>query len=829
MPTAPAVQEIAAPPRPRRGLRRLGFALAILAALFVLAVLGGGLYLRSRMQASLAQLDGSRALPGLSAPVTVERDALGVPTIRGANRVDVARATGFLHAQERFFQMDLLRRRASGELAEILGAPLLKLDIGDRVHRFRAVAEAVYHHASPANRALLDAYTEGVNAGLAALGSPPFEYALLRTRPVPWRPEDSVLVVEAMYLDLQAAGITRESNLGLMHDTLPPALYAFLVPKGTEWDAPILGGPLPAPPLPGPEVVDLRRQPAKAAALAPAPVREASWEKTEEARWKAEAALAPGSNNWAVAGSHTADGHALLANDMHLGLRIPNTWYRASLVWPAESGGGEHRMTGVTLPGTPAVVAGSNGHVAWGFTNSYGDWMDLIVLETDPAHPGFYRAPDGFRPFEHASEVIRVHGGKPRTLDVLSTIWGPVVDRDHLGRPRALAWTAHHEEAVNLDLLGLEQARTIEEAMAAAHRSGPPAQNFMVADESGRIGWTIIGRIPRRVGFDGELPTSWADGSRRWDGWVAPEEVPKIVDPPSGRLWTANNRTVDGDPLRLLGDSGYDLGARARQIRDDLMALDKATPRDLLAIQLDDRALFLARWRELLLKVLTPEAVAGHPRRAELRRLVETTWNGHAAVGSAAYRIVRAYRFALSNQLFGALTAATVAADPSFEYDLAQSEGPLWRLVTERPPHLLSPKFHTWDEQLLAAVDATIGRLAQQGSDLGQRTWGEVNRVTIRHPMSAGVPGLSRFVDMPPRALPGDSKMPRVQGAGFGASERLVVSPGREEQGFFEMPAGQSGNPLSPHYGDSNPAWAKGEPRPFLPGPAVNRLTLTPR
>jgi penicillin amidase len=821
--TAPAVQEIAVPdrPRPRRGLRRLGVAFAVLVALLLVAVLAAALYLRGRMRASLAQLDGSRALPGLSAPVTVERDTLGVPTVRGASRLDVARATGFLHAQERFFQMDLFRRRAAGELAELLGPQLVKLDSGDRVHRFRAVAEAVYQHAAPANRALLDAYAEGVNAGLGALGAPPFEYTLLQTRPAPWRPADSILVIAAMYLDLQAPGITRESNLGLMHDTLPPALFDFLVPRGTEWDAPLVGGPLPAPPLPGPDVVDLRGQPAKSAALAPGPLREARAEEAEEP-------LAPGSNNWAVAGSHTADGRALLANDMHLGLRVPNIWYRASLAWPAE-GGGERRITGVSLPGTPAVVAGSNGHVAWGFTNSYGDWMDLIVLETDPARPGFYRTPDGFRPFEHASEVIKVRGQKPRNLDVLSTIWGPVVDRDHLGRPRALAWTAHHPEAVNLDMLDLEQARTIEEAMAVAHRSGPPAQNFMLADDHGRIGWTIIGRIPRRVGFDGRLPTSWADGTRHWDGWVAPEEVPKIVDPPSGRLWTANNRTVDGEALQLLGDSGYDLGARARQIRDDLLALDKATPADLLAIQLDDRALFLARWRDLLLKVLTPEALAGHPRRAELRRLVETTWDGHATPGSAAYRIVRVYRTNLSRQVFGALTAACTAADPGFEYALSQSEGPLWRLVTERPPHLLAPKFHTWDEQLLAAVDAAISRLSEQGSDLGKRTWGEVNLVAIRHPMSAAIPGLSRFVDMPLRPLPGDVNMPRVQGAGFGASERLVVSPGHEEQGFFEMPTGESGNPLSPHYSDSNPAWAKGEPKPFLPGPAVNRLTLTPR
>jgi penicillin G amidase len=821
---APAFAPETVLPRPRRALRRLGLLLVVLLVLVVALLLGAGLWLRSRMQASLPQLDGNRALPGLAAPVTVERDALGVPTVRGANRLDVARALGFLHAQERFFQMDLLRRRAAGELAELLGPQVVRVDLLDRVHRFRAVAEGIYRHAAPADRALLDAYAAGVNAGLAALGAPPFEYALLRTRPAPWRPEDSVLAVHSMFLELQTASIDRESNLGMMRDLLPAALVDFLAPQGTEWDAPLLGGPLPAPPLPGPEVFDLRRQPppppatpaANRAALAPAP-----WGEERD-----DAAI-PGSNNWAVAGSRTADGHALLANDMHLGLRIPNTWYRASLAWPED--GKERRVTGVTLPGTPSVVVGSNGHVAWGFTNSEGDWSDLILLETDPTQPDSYRTPDGWRRFAHSDEVIRVKGGKPRHLDVLGTIWGPVVDHDHRGRPRALAWTAHREEAVNLGILGLERAGNLEEAMAVAHRSGPPAQNFMVADETGRIGWTIIGRIPRRVGFDGTVPTSWADGTHRWDGWLAPEEVPQILDPPAGRLWTANARTLDGEGLRLLGFGGYDLGARARQIRDDLAALDKATPRDLLAIQLDDRALLLARWRDLLLKELTPEALAGHPRRAELKRLVETTWDGHAAVGSAAYRIVRTFRNAFKEQTLGALTAACRAADPEFDYDFTQWEGPVWRLATERPAHLLAPRFHSWDEQLLAAVDAAIVQLSANGKDLAQRTWGEANTVSIRHPLSAAVPGLSRFLDLTPQPLPGDGNMPRVVRAQFGASERLVVSPGHEEQGFFEMPAGQSGNPLSPHYGDSLPAWAKGEPTPFLPGKTVNRLTLEPR
>ena len=170
-----------------------------------------------------------------------------------------------------------------------------------------------------------------------------------------------------------------------------------------------------------------------------------------------------------------------------------------------------------------------------------------------------------------------------------------------------------------------------------------PNQNFVVADAAGRIGWTIIGRIPRRVGFDGSVPTSWADGTRRWDGWLAPAEYPRVVDPPSGRIWTANARVVGGDMLAKMGDGGYDLGARQGQIRDDLLALDKARESDMLRIQLDDRALFLARWQKLLRGVLTPDAAAGDPRRGEARRLVEA-WGEHASVDSVGYRVVRAFR-----------------------------------------------------------------------------------------------------------------------------------------------------------------------------------------
>ena len=219
-----------------------------------------------------------------------------------------------------------------------------------------------------------------------------------------------------------------------------------------------------------------------------------------------------------------------------------------------------------------------------------------------------------------------------------------MIDEDHLGRPRALRWIAHYPEGANLGLLDLEQVSTIDEAMEAANRTGIPPQNFVVADSTGRIGWTIIGSIPNRQGFTGRVPTSWADGSRSWDGWLAPDAYPRILDPEDGILWTANNRQVSGELLEILGDGGFDLGARAQQIRDDLLALSEADEEDMLAVQLDDRALFLERWRRLALEILTDEAVVDHPSRQVFRELVETTWTGRAGVDSQGYRLVRAFR-----------------------------------------------------------------------------------------------------------------------------------------------------------------------------------------
>jgi penicillin amidase len=281
--------------------------------------------------------------------------------------------------------------------------------------------------------------------------------------------------------------------------------------------------------------------------------------------------------------------------------------------------------------------------------------------------------------------------------------------------------------------------------------------------------------------------------------------------------------------LARLGEGSYALGARARQIRDDLLAMERATVPDLLAIQLDDRAVFLERWQRLLLDVLSPSAIAANPLRAELRRHVED-WGARAATDSVGFRMVRAFRLTVAERVFEPLTAACRDRDDDFRYlRIWQYEGPLWRLVTERPEHLLDPRYDTWDEALVAAVDAMLEELTDGDRPLGELSWGERNTVRIQHPLSRALPWLDRLLDMPKEPLPGSSHMPRVQGITHGASERMVVSPGNESEGVFHMPGGQSGHPMSPFYSAGHAAWAQGDPTPFLPGPTLHTLTLAPR
>ena len=801
----------------RTWLRRGGAAVLLLVCVTALAAGGGIVWLRGRMADALPNVSGRLPLAGLDAPVRVVRDDLGIPTIRGENRLDVARATGFLHGQERFFQMDLLRRRAAGELAELVGDRVLEEDRSHRLHRLRARAERQWQRAPEDERSLLGAYAEGVNAGLEVLDSVPFEYLVLRSEPRPWSPVDSYLVVLTMFLELHDEEGRGESAIGMMQDLYPQPFFEFLAVQGTPWDAPVIGEPWPVPPIPGPEVHDPRRDAVESE-------RSAAVSRPTDVEGLP---LAPASNAWAVAGTHTASGSALLAADLHLHLSIPNVWYRAVFAWRGEDGR-EHRVVGATLPGAPIMVLGSNGDVAWGLTDSQVDTNDLILLETDPDDPDRYRTPDGFDTVERFTEVVRTAGGDEESLEIAWTRWGPVHGEDHRGRRQAFRWVVYEDGALDFRFRALETARGVDEALDVAQRAGLPALNVLVADRQGRIGWTLAGRLPRRVGFSGRVPTSWASGEHRWEGLLPPAEVPRLVDPASGRLWSANQRMVDGEMLATLGDDGYALGARAKQIRDRLLVLDRGTEADMLAVQLDDRALLMEPWRDVYLEALTPEALEGRPLRADARRFIEQDWSGRASVDSVGYRLVAGAHLFLVREVFSFLTAACEQADPDFGYygEVAQHEGPLWKLVEERPLHLLSPRYESWDEQILASLDTAVDYLLQQGGELSEMTWGARNTAAIFHPLA--VPGSRGFLGMPADPLPGDVYMPRLQTPNYGSSQRMVVTPGQEERGLFHMPGGQSGNPLSSHFRDGHEAWVRGTPTPLLPGEPVHVLTLEP-
>jgi penicillin amidase len=790
-------------------LRRIRIALIVLASLIVALLLAAWLVLR----ASLPDLDGSVAA-GVDAPTSLDRDDLGAVTVRGRSRADVAWALGYAHGQDRFFQMDLSRRLAAGELAELVGAAAVSKDREMRLYRFRHTAQEVLKRATPHEREVLEQYAAGVNAGLDSLGSRPFEYWLLRNRPAPWRAEDCALVVFAMWIDLTYSEFADEAARGAVRDTLPEPLYRFIYSRGSDWDAPVVGAALPLPPVPGADVYDMRKLPAAQSAS----TARRDYEHVETG--------GIGSNSWAVGGAHTATGAGLVANDMHLGLRVPNTWYHARMQIQGEDGRTNTDLTGVTLPGVPSLVVGSNGTVAWGYTNSYGDWVDLIELDVDPAAPDSYATAEGPRAFETINETIHVHDAPDESLQIRETIWGPVFDTDLSGRPRAAAWTAQDPVATNMAGLGLESAGTVSEALDIAARSGIPPQNFVVVDAAGNLGWTIMGQIPIRSGYDPRAPANWSSPGVGWQGWLAPEAHPRLFNPPQGRVWTANARVVDGAALASIGEGNFALGARAGEIRDSLLALDKAREQDMLAIQLDDRTRVHERWQPHLLALLDATATTDNPARSQARRLV-ADWHGHASADSAGFRILRAWRDRIRDRVFASLLQPVKARKADLDLPIPSLfEGPLWELVRTEPAHLLDPKFASWREFELAMLDEVLQELGKECARLDDCTWGKRNTVRIRHPLSGAVPMLAPLLDMRAVELPGDIYAPRVQGPAFGASERLAVSPGHEAQGYFHMPGGQSGHPLSNFYRAGFDAWVEGRPLPFLPGEPAHHLAF---
>ncbi|TWX72812.1 penicillin acylase family protein [Colwellia sp. C1TZA3] len=800
--------------------------IGILFILFlVIATLSTWIY--SQIDSALPQLDGKQTLYGLSASAIVERDQQGIVTIKADNRLDIAIATGFVHAQERFFQMDLLRRNSAGELASLFGDAAIAYDSEIRRHRFRERATRIVSQLSAADLALIKAYTRGVNQGLKYLKAPPFEYLLLRQAPVEWQEEDTILTVLSMYIDLQYQDGKRERTLGLMHSLLSAEVYAFLNPKGSRWDAAIDGTEFPASPLPkaawpsassGGMAALLKHQaldPLVSDAI-PSPLAREKSTLNEEF---------PGSNNWAIGGNISSTGSAMVANDMHLGIRVPNTWFRASFEYQSVDNTAV-KVTGATLPGTPNIIIGSNGHIAWGFTNSYGDWSDVIILETN-ADKSQYLTPDGYQHFIKRKQIIAVKDQEAVDITVTDTIWGPVIGENAQGDLLAYRWVAHDKSAVNMAIVEFETATNVAQAFAIAARAGLPAQNLMVGDKQGNIGWTIMGPIPQRSAKFGETPTSWANGNNKWLGLLPAEDYPKVINPKNSRLWTANSRVIGADMLKKIGNGGYAIGARSSQIKQNLEAKASFDEQDLLNIALDDSAKFLLRWQEFILsEVLTDTMLAKHQDWHEVKNIINVK-HLSASTDSVAYRLIRNFRLTIREQVFEIFNENMTKLDEDYSFHTIrhQIETPLWQLVNQQPENFLWRGQASWSALFEVSLEKTLNQMTESTS-LANATWGKQNISKIQHPLSRAVPFIGQWLDMPEVELPGDSYMPRVQGQAFGASQRMVVSPGHEESGIFHMPTSQSGHPWSPYYGLGHESWIKGQASSFLPGPSKYTLTL---
>jgi penicillin G amidase len=794
----------------------LKIALILLAVLILLplAVLHAG------FAASLPKLEGTVSGPGLRFEVTIARDGLGTPTIEAANRLDLAYGTGYAHAQDRFFQMDLSRRLAAGELSELFGPLALDQDRKTRAFRFRSLARQVFADAPPEQRAVLEAYAAGVNAGLASLGSRPFEYWILQSKPAPWRAEDVALVSYAMWWDLQEDSIRREMirralNLRLGGATCEngwKCALSFFYPRGTVWDSPNAVtdvAPIPsAIRIPAPEELNVRGAPTPISDAPPSPERTAP----------------VGSNGWVVSGRLTSTGAALVSSDMHLNLRVPNVWYRARLKMGGDASALD--VTGLTLPGAPVIVAGSNGQIAWGFTNSYGDWTDVTLVPCKSVDDTSVRTESETIALTSVEEIIHVKGAEDVRFAVKSGPGGVLYEaQPNRERCVFVRWLAAVAGATNFNVMKLENAASVAQAFALAPSIGIPHQNLNVGDRRGHIGWSILGRIPTVAG-EGRLSGAAP--------WTNENTHPRLLDPSVGRVWTANARPVEDATAEGLigGDEAplgaeYDLGARAHQIHDDLIALGTpATPADMLRIQLDDRAVFLTRWRDLLLRVLDDQATRDDPERAEVKRIV-TDWRARASVDSVGYRIVRTFHRRTQRAVWEMFLRA-LEIDAAEASAPSQFEGALWETVNAQPMHLLAAKFPSWRDFLISQVDATLADLGETCPRLAECTWGQRRPVSIRHPLSRALPFLSGLLDMPTVELPGDHDMPRVQDGAFGASERFAVSPGHETLGYLQIAGGQSGHPLSPYYRRGFREWAEGKPLPFLPGRIEHSLTLQP-
>lgn len=794
----------------RKLLRRTLQGLSGLCLLLALLAGGGYLWLRG----SLPQTEGTLAIAALGAPVELLRDADGLVTIRAESERDAAVALGYAHAQDRLWQMDFMRRAGAGRLSEVVGETTYELDRFLRTLGLYRTAEANLAHLSPALRDLLEAYAAGVNAYLAAPGGPlPPEFQLLRYAPEPWRPADSL--VWGRLMALQLSGNWREELLrARLARRLTAAQIAFLWP----------GYPAEAPT----SIRDL-------AALDPAPLRRLSavlpWD------------LAPkdASNAWVLAGSLTASGRPVLANDPHLALTAPGTWYLARIETP------DGVRAGATAPGVPFHIIGHNGQIAWGFTTTHSDTQDLFVERVAPDRPDAYETPQGPSPFVTREETIKIRDAAPRRFTVRSTRHGPVLSdalpANEAALPEdsvlALAWPALAPDDGSAEALyRIGRARDWREFRAALETFHSPQQNIVYADRNGTVGFAAPARVPIRKRGDGRMPVPGWSGEFDWTGYIPFAELPIQRDPPDGRVVTANNKVVPAG-YRYLLTADWPEPYRAERI---LQMLDNGAPGAAgrgyaagAAAEMQQDVASLAA-RELLPLLLT---VAPETERAREAVALLRDWDGVMARDQAAPLVFYAWLRSLNRALL---------ADELGE-DFAEFQRPkaelLLRILREGPAwcdQVTSDEVEDCATQIRGALESALTELALRfGRPAHRLTWGEAHLARFRHPVLSRVPLFDRLFGYAVETGGGDYTVNRagvrLAGEGDGVFEnihgpgfRAVYDLADLDNSRFMIATGQSGNPLSPHYGDLAERWRDGHYVTLAGGAVVGgrRLRLTP-
>jgi penicillin amidase len=840
--------------RKRRWPRVLLWTSVGLLALLLLAAGASVLWLRSVAKAALPQLDGDIHLdafsaPVLSAPVIVRRDAHGVPHIEASTEDDLFVAQGYVTAQDRLWQMDASRRAANGNLAEILGPKVVINDKTQRVLQIRLTAQRIYGHLSPADRARLDDYARGVNLYISQCEKShtlPPEFRLLGYHPQAWTGEDSVSVGLMMVETLDSRVTTKISRAHVeakLNDNpqIAAQLIADLYPIGSWRDHPPTGIKVdlsaPQPQLPpskkDDDEDDNENTQARINTESPVGPSRASSQFASRTEWAAPedpAAMlalngnttcencAVGSNNWIVAGSRTASGKPLLSNDMHLTLRVPDTWYMADLRAP-----GFH-AAGVSLPGLPFIVAGHNEHVAWGFTALYADVQDLYTEKLDGK--GNYEGNDAaWHPFAVDREVIHVRGGRDVVVDVESTAHGPLLNPllAPSDPPIALKWTLYDPSLNALPLYEMNVASNWTEFSAALAQWNWPTQNLVYADDQDHTAYHAIGLVPLRPGGLVAVPVS--DHAHEWQGYIPFDQMPNVFDPPSGFVATANSRvTTDRSPYPLT-DNWAD-PYRIERIYKSLDGRDQLTPADMLAVQTDIYSEVDQEMGHRFAYAIdhTPGPYGnGDP---ELRKAADLmrSWDGRLTTDSAAASLVTQARAALWPMILEPKLGKL--AD---DYHWSESNFALEEIVMHAKPEWLPKDYKNWDALLTAAV----GKGMHDGKappDVNQWTYGSWHAVDIEHPLAALLPLISRIAGTGPRPQSGDGTTVKQVGRTLGPSQRFTMDWSNIDASTENIVLGESGNPLSPYFRDQWNDWYNGTTfaLPFTPAAvaAQTRHTL---